>query len=654
MGKTLSKLGGPRKAAQLDLWKKGKQSTWNITINEAEVKGQLLRKRQITEDKLTNEITKRRKLQGEVDTLKIQVKKQAKEIAGMKYGNPTSQRRPQKSWSESSRQSKHKKKKKLANELLHATSFCEDNGFKPCSVELENTETGIHETIDLSTGKFTPQITEKKEDIHSTLYIKDKYSISDTSYHELSMLSDLPSSKQVKKLKHTLNSHYGIKKAPADITGVQQSLKEQLIPCITNIINNTQGENVPSCFRVKLTGDGTQIGRGFNVVNFAFTILEEGEKARSSAGNHCIGIFKVCEDYSALYEALQDIIIEASDLKYITINGNKYDIKYFLGGDMKFLALVCGIESATSTHSCIWCKIPKDERHNMKMKWSISDTQYGARTIEEISSMSQLSKNNKKRYNCSHKPMFPFIPIHHVIVDSLHLFLQISDVLINLLIRDIRILDGHNRNNTHTMQYQQFLNDKCKVRFKFHTDKETKAMKWRDLTGPEKKRLFEHIDIPTLFPSLENSQKIQKLWNEFIALVNHLSVSTEQSLDKWSPQDFDKKAKQWVTDFASTYQCKDVTPYMHCLAMHVSEFLQLYGNIGQFTQQGLEKLNDLTTIFFQHASNHHEQEALKQILEKRNRIEELEYQGYQRSVREQKCSKCKQKGHNKRKCSLNT
>ena len=68
---------------------------------------------------------------------------------------------------------------------------------------------------------------------------------------------------------------------------------------------------------------------------------------------------------------------------------------------------------------------------------------------------------------------------------------------------------------------------------------------------------------------------------------------------------------------------------LNCLAMHVSEFLKLYGNIGQFTQQGLEKLNDLTTIFFQHTSNHHEQEAHKQILEKRNRIEELEYQGYQ-------------------------
>ena len=46
----------------------------------------------------------------------------------------------------------------------------------------------------------------------------------------------------------------------------------------------------------------------------------------------------MCEsDYSALCEALQDIIMEANNLNDITINGNKYNIEYFLGGHMKFL-----------------------------------------------------------------------------------------------------------------------------------------------------------------------------------------------------------------------------------------------------------------------------------------------------------------------------
>ena len=53
--------------------------------------------------------------------------------------------------------------------------------------------------------------------------------------------------------------------------------------------------------------------------------------------------------------------------------------------------------------------------------------------------------------------------------------------------------------------------------------------------------------------------------------------------------------KAWVRLFTSVYQTKDVTPYIHALGMHVSEFLHLYGNIVMFNQQGLEKLNDLTT-----------------------------------------------------------
>jgi len=43
--------------------------------------------------------------------------------------------------------------------------------------------------------------------------------------------------------------------------------------------------------------------------------------------------------------------------------------------------------------------------------------------------------------------------------------------------------------------------------------------------------------------------------------------------------------------------------------MHVSQFLDLYGNLAKFNQQGLEKLNDLTTIHFQHASNHRARSA---------------------------------------------
>ena len=57
--------------------------------------------------------------------------------------------------------------------------------------------------------------------------------------------------------------------------------------------------------RVKLTGDGTRIGRKLHVVAFAFTILEEGAKAYGPTGNHCIALFKEPEKYDALKTLLK-------------------------------------------------------------------------------------------------------------------------------------------------------------------------------------------------------------------------------------------------------------------------------------------------------------------------------------------------------------
>ena len=89
---------------------------------------------------------------------------------------------------------------------------------------------------------------------------------------------------------------------------------------------------------------------------------------------------------------------------------------------------------------------------------------------------------------------------------------------------------------------------------------------------------------------------------------------------------------------------------MYAFAMHMAEFIYLNGSIVKFIQQGLEKLNDITTKHFQHATNHQEIQSLRQILEKRLRIETLEERGYQRTKRVQTCSICKQVGHNKRSC----
>lgn len=110
--------------------------------------------------------------------------------------------------------------------------------------------------------------------------VKDKFTISDAAYHELSMVSDLPNYNQVRTVTHSLNKEFDIKAAPNGITGVQQSLTARIKARVRNLIFK-----IPDIqkIHVKLTGDGTQIARGLTIMNIAFTILEEGDQAYSSS-----------------------------------------------------------------------------------------------------------------------------------------------------------------------------------------------------------------------------------------------------------------------------------------------------------------------------------------------------------------------------------
>ena len=55
-----------------------------------------------------------------------------------------------------------------------------------------------------------------------------------------------------------------------------------------------------------------------------------------------------------------------------------------------------------------------------------------------------------------------------------------------------------------------------------------KELKYRDLTGPGKVRLFTRINIPVLFPRLPKRDQPQNLWYTFVKLMSKIS---EQDCD---------------------------------------------------------------------------------------------------------------------------
>ena len=111
--------------------------------------------------------------------------------------------------------------------------------------------------------------------------------------------------------------------------------------------------SVQNVISVKLTGDGTNLGRNIHVVNFAFTLLQEGALVQSPTGNHTIAILRCHESYSDLFTGLADIREEVRNLTTLVVDGYEFSVSFFLGGDWKFLAVVCGIDSANAQYLCI-------------------------------------------------------------------------------------------------------------------------------------------------------------------------------------------------------------------------------------------------------------------------------------------------------------
>ena len=138
----------------------------------------------------------------------------------------------------------------------------------------------------------------------------------------------------------------------------------------------------------------------------------------SEKGNYVLAILKTSENYDNLKESLSDLTQEMSKLNKVTVEGKTYNIEYFLGGDWKFLACVCGLGAANQDYACIWCKCPRNQRHDIQRVWSLSNSAQGARSLEEISSFAK-----SKKFNCKATPL---LISYHLIMSLLIPYIYFS------------------------------------------------------------------------------------------------------------------------------------------------------------------------------------------------------------------------------------
>lgn len=136
-------------------------------------------------------------------------------------------------------------------------------------------------------------------------------------------------------------------------------------------------------------------------------------------------------------------------------------------------------------------------------------------------------------------------------------------------------------------------------------------LKVRTLNGPEKLKVLSNIDIKASLPTDPPSEtaRIQNIWNGLLEINSILSKSEDELSPAYIIR-FEIQAREWVKQFTDVYHARNITPYIHAMASHVSEFMKLHGSIVSFTQQGLEKYNDCMTKTYFRVTNHKEVHSL--------------------------------------------
>ena len=163
-------------------------------------------------------------------------------------------------------------------------------------------------------------------------------------------------------------------------------------------------------------------------------------------------------------------------------------------------------------------------------------------------------------------------------------------MLIDMLIGALHTLDRINQSLrihsldglTHLAAYESALKNWHIRLFILYWKKDCQKLKSRSLTGTEKVLLFTKLNLVEQFPDVSNINDIQKLWKEFYNTNGLFSARPSEIIDDHIKK-FEERSKSFVDNFIQIYPSKSVTPYMHCMMNHVTEFLKTHGSILQFT-----------------------------------------------------------------------
>eukprot|EP00731_Ephydatia_muelleri_P008951 Em0004g1289a len=340
--------------------------------------------------------------------------------------------------------------------------------------------------------------------------------------------------------------------------------------------------------KVRISGDGAKFSRTSSFVLLSYAILMPVGRYLSGIGNHTIAVVKGAEDYDTISTAFAATFQEIDGLQqlgFVAVNGVSYNIELFFSSDMKFMLTMLGLNAANSIYACPKCTVHRDCRWDVSKPESYYSTTMARTLVTNRRAFASHGRTAAVHQGSVNRPLTA-IPVDHMMIDELHLFLRIFDVMLRNLIK---------MSEPQTQQLVAYIRS-CGVSFTiWESESSDGKVEWTSLTGEAKKKVLKLLpskmkDIPLPNAFLDD---VVQLWKDFEVLYNLLSSETPPPN---AADDIHLKAKRWIQLFlrikSDGHQKKFVTTYFHVMVYHVPDAIRQFGNMKQFSCQGVEKHKD--------------------------------------------------------------
>lgn len=340
---------------------------------------------------------------------------------------------------------------------------------------------------------------------------------------------------------------------------------------------------------------------------------------------HTVMLIDGGESHSVLHRALRPIdewlmLVQNSGFEYDHV---LYNVRVVLTGDMKFLAIVKGLQSVNATHACPLCVKPKHAKSPSSpggfqcacdrggvvdrrcTHWTGADDLRSQRQADECVALASKDSYVHKGYVM--ESAIRSIDFDKIILDVLHANFRITDVLFQTIIQwasGTCASSDELRDVLRSIEVE--FTAASKQQFSVYGQegiRDASALEWSTLWNKSRQLLLKNVDLSTLkLGSLAEPvheairEHLQGICEDMANGFEELSSPERVSLDRIDA--IQSNYRNLVSRIRDIIGPKKVTPYMHCLEAHLNHMFRRtpFLSMGAFACQSLELKNHQQTL----------------------------------------------------------